>query len=100
MSYRRLTLVGKGAPERVTVDFDLQFTAVDGTGAQTPPRVLIVEVKSPQGRGRADGYLRATGARPVQCSKYCVGLNLLRPGLPYNRFKPVLVNHFDWQPRR
>lgn len=100
MRYRRLTLVGKGSPERVTMDFDLDFVAPDGGArAQAPPETLIVEVKSEDGRGVADRVLRAAGARGGPCSKYCIGLNLVRPGLRYNPFKPLLENHFQWTPR-
>jgi hypothetical protein len=100
MRYRRLTLVGKGAPERVTIDFDLEFgdPGPGATRAEAPPGTLIVEVKSADGRGVADRVLRAAGARGGSCSKYCIGLNLVRPGLRYNRFKPLLENHFRWTP--
>ncbi len=98
MRYRRLTLVGKGDPERVTIDFDLDFLAPDGARAQAPPQTLIVEVKSVDGRGVADQVLRAAGARGGSCSKYCIGLNLVRPGLRYNPFKPLLESHFSWTP--
>jgi hypothetical protein len=100
MRYRRLTLVGKGAPERVTIDFDLDFVDAgpEGARAQAPPGTLIVEVKSADGRGVADQVLRAAGARGGSCSKYCIGLNLVRPGLRYNRFKPLLEHHFQWTP--
>jgi hypothetical protein len=98
MRYRRLTLVGKGAPERVTIDFDFDFVAPEGARAQAPPGTLIVEVKSEDGRGVADRVLRAAGARGGPCSKYCIGLNLVRPGLRYNPFKPLLENHFQWTP--
>lgn len=98
MRYRRLTLVGKGRPERVTIDFDLDFTDPGGAWAQAPPQTLILEVKSEHGRGAADRVLRATGARGASCSKYCVGLNLVRPGLRHNRFKPLLESYFQWTP--
>jgi hypothetical protein len=100
MRYRRLTLVGKGAPERVTIDFDFDFVDPGGGArAQAPPETLIVEVKSEDGRGVADRVLRTAGARGGSCSKYCIGLNLVRPGLRYNPFKPLLENHFQWTPR-
>ncbi|MGH3860105.1 hypothetical protein, partial [Actinokineospora sp.] len=46
MRYRRLTLVGKGSAERVTIDFDLEFVTPGGARARAPRETLIVEVKS------------------------------------------------------
>jgi hypothetical protein len=99
MRYRRLTLVGKGYPERLTVDFGLEFVGPEGAVASAPPDTLVVEVKSQNGRGIGDGVLRASGARGGTCSKYCVGLNLVRPGLRYNVFKQLLRTHFAWTPQ-
>ncbi|MDQ4134474.1 MAG: polyphosphate polymerase domain-containing protein [Actinomycetota bacterium] len=99
MRYRRLTLVGKGCPERLTVDFDLEFVGPDGARAFAPAETLVVEVKSQNGRGIGDAVLRAAGARGGTCSKYCVGLNLVRPGMRYNVFKQLLRTHFGWKPQ-
>ncbi len=96
MQYRRVTLVGRGSPERVTIDFDLNFTRPGGLTVAAPPDVCIIEVKSARGIGRADRTLREAGHRGASCSKYCVGLNLTLPELRYNRFKPVLTQHFGW----
>jgi len=98
MRYHRLTLVGRGRPERVTVDFDLEFSEPDGATAQMPAGDLIIEVKSENGRGLADAALRRAGARPAKCSKYCIGLILVHPDLRYNVFKRTLVRHFGWTP--
>lgn len=96
MTYRRMTLVGRQSPERVTIDFGLRFD--DGPHAVvTPRRTVIVEVKSPNGRGVADEIFRQSGVRPESCSKYCVGLVLTADGLPYNRFAKTLRTHFDWK---
>ena len=100
MRFQRITLVGRGAPERVTIDHDLRFVGADGTAASAPRSTVIVEVKSEHGRGVADGVFRAIGARGRGCSKYCVGLNLVRNDLRYNRFKRVLVEHFGWSDPR
>ncbi len=99
MRYRRLTLVGKGCPERLTVDFGLEFVGPGGVEAWAPPDTLVVEVKSQTGRGIGDTVLRSSGARGGTCSKYCVGLNLVRPGMQYNVFKQLLRTHFDWAPQ-
>ena len=98
MRYRRITLVGKDTVERVTIDFDLEFAIPGGEVVAAPHGLLIVEVKSENGRGAADRILHRAGCRPARCSKYCIGLNLVRPGLQYNQFKRQLVNHFEWSP--
>lgn len=99
MRYRRLTLVGKGCPERLTVDFGLEFVGPGGAEVWAPPETLIVEVKSKNGRGIGDRVMRSSGARGGTCSKYCVGLNLVRPGMQYNVFKQLLSTHFNWAPQ-
>ena len=97
MLYRRLTLVG-GQPERVTVDYDFQFAGPGDARATAPSDVVIVEVKSERGRGYADRVMREHQVRDGNCSKYCVGLNLIRPNLRCNRFRRTLESHFDWSP--
>jgi len=98
MRYRRVTLVGRGRPERVTADFGLEFSDPSGASARTPWESLIIEVKSADGRGHADAALRDSGERPARCSKYCIGLNMVRSDLRYNTFKRPLVGHFGWSP--
>ncbi len=100
MRFQRTTLVGRGAPERVTIDQDLQFFGTDGAVVAAPRSTVIVEVKSPNGRGRADAVLRGAGARGARCSKYCIGLNLVRRDLRYNAFKQALTAHFGWSTPR
>jgi len=90
-AYERMTLVGRGRPERVTIDTDLTFMAssesrYDAAGA------VVAEVKQPS-IDRASPVmqrLRALGVRPTGFSKYCIGVSLLRPDLRHNRFKPRL----------
>jgi VTC domain len=98
MRYQRLTFVGRGAEERVTIDSSLTFSTPAGNTASAPPDVVIVEVKSPTGRGAADAAFREVGVRSMSCSKYCVGLNLVGDDVRYNPFKSVLTHHFGWEP--
>lgn len=97
MLYRRLTLLGS-QPERVTVDFGFQFAGAGDARAAAPGDVVIIEVKSERGRGYADRVMREHQLRGGTCSKYCVGLNLIRPNLRHNRFKRTLEGYFDWSP--
>lgn len=94
MRFQRHTLVGKGRPERVTIDEHLRFVADDGTAVAAPHRTVIVEVKSPDGRGRTDALFRAAGIRGARCSKYCIGLNLVRDDLRGNAFRRSITTHF------
>ncbi len=89
--FSRITLVGRGAPERVTIDTGLRF---EDTGSRESMRgVAIAEVK--QERNSRDSavrrQLRARGVRPLRISKYCLGATLLTPTLKSNLFKPKLL---------
>ncbi len=97
MRYRRRTLVGREAPERVTIDRSLQFTHPAHQRGVRATAPAIIEVKSPDGRGIADRVIRSTGRSPEPCSKYCVGLNLTDRDLTYNTFNRTLRRHFDWK---
>jgi VTC domain len=98
MRFQRVTLVGTRRPERMTIDFGLQFTFANGPAVEAPLDTLIVEVKSADGKGRADEVFREFGARQDTCSKYCVGLNMVRDDLSYNAFNRTLRTHFAWSP--
>lgn len=74
--YRRVTLAG---PEtRVTLDFGLRFRDAAGHVAALRDGYVIVESKTVRGPGHADLALKRLGVRPLECSKYCVGVALLR----------------------
>ncbi|TWT32491.1 VTC domain protein [Posidoniimonas corsicana] len=89
--FSRITLVGRHAPERVTLDVDLQFRVGDRRVGL--PGLVIAEVK--QERDSRDSVvrrrLREAGVRPLRVSKYCLGSILLDPALKRNRFKPKLL---------
>ncbi|HWV24295.1 MAG TPA: polyphosphate polymerase domain-containing protein [Thermomicrobiales bacterium] len=83
--YRRRTLVLPDGLGRVTIDSDLEFALPDGTGLILPHHA-VVETK---GAGRptpVDRRLWRLGYRPVSCSKYAMGIALLFPNLPGNRW--------------
>ena len=101
-SFVRLTLLHASKPERLTIDFDIEFTRVGGEERFRilPDRVLI-ESKSASRAGVVDRILPRLGARPVtMCSKYCLGVALTHPGLPTHLFGPLLRRHFDATPHR
>ena len=106
-AYRRATFFDPITGSRLTCDVDLSFSTHDGpsgagVGAHRdgPEHLVLVESKSVGGSGLADSLLRRLGQRPVSLSKYCVGMALLRPDLPANRWNRELRRHFGWVPQR
>lgn len=95
--YRRITLLlppdGPAEASRGTIDVDLAWLAPDGRSLALPAAV-IVETKSGQRAGALDRALWRHGHRPATLSKYGTGLAALRPELPSNRWRRVLVRHF------
>lgn len=89
-SFSRITLVGTGAPERLTIDLDLRFQQ-DGREVALS-QIVVAEVKRGD-RSRASAFMRqmqAAHIAPTSFSKYCVGVALLYPQVKHNRFKPQL----------
>jgi hypothetical protein len=94
VSYRRITLVARQSPERVTIDYDLRFQRL-GTGeAELLPRFAIVESKAAATRATADRVLRAVKGRPISVSKYVAGMALLSERVP-NDLRPVVRRYFS-----
>lgn len=90
MRYRRMTLVAKQGGERMTIDGDLSFSHADQT-LDIAQDAFIVETKSSNGMGIADGILRRFHQHPTaHCSKYCVGMAALKLVPRYNQFLPAL----------
>lgn len=85
--FARITLVGPGEPERVTIDTDLSFRT--GGQSATTPGLVIAEVKQEQDNRDTliRRRLREMQIRPMRVSKYCLGTALLNPDLKQNKFK-------------
>ena len=86
--FLRLTLLGRDAPERLTIDRGLWFS--NGVRVEKLPHVVVAEVK--QERHTTAGAVAALltqQARETSVSKYCLGTVLLAP-VPANVFKPAL----------
>ena len=96
VAYTRVTFAAPGRNERLTCDFDVTFSAPDGTRGRLARDMVIVESKSLGGRAIAERELRALGARPEPgCSKYCLGIGFTRPDLSSHRMLPLLRRHFQ-----
>jgi hypothetical protein len=106
VGYDRTTLVLDAA--RVTVDRELRCRAVDADDTDeerngavaTLPDALIVETKTGGRPCAVDLALWGLGCRPMALSKYGVGMAVLDPSLPANRWNRVLRRHFGWVPVR
>ncbi|MGC4106213.1 MAG: polyphosphate polymerase domain-containing protein [Thermomicrobiales bacterium] len=86
--YVRTTLALPDGGGRVTIDRDLTFAMPDGE-RRTLPDLVIIETK---GTGRPTSFDRLLwrhGVRPQAMSKFNVGLALLIPDLPANRWHRI-----------
>ena len=85
--FRRITLVGKENPERITIDIDLLFRFNENE--KVLPSLTVCEVKRDQSRGSTDfmKILKEERIYPMSNSKYCLGTILLKSPIKYNRFK-------------
>lgn len=92
-SYIRGTFVNPLDGERLTCDVELKYAnsaqQIDG------PDLIVVETKSADGRGVSDQALAELGIRPVSMSKYCIGIALLNPQLPANKWSRLLDQRFQ-----
>lgn len=94
VDYNRGTLVNPHSRERLTCD--VQLLCSDKERQVAGPDLVVVETKSADGRGVADRVLAGMGIRELSMSKYCVGIALLHPHLPANRWNRVLRGRFGW----
>src|SRR5262249_4236005 len=94
-NYRRMTLVARDGAERLTCDFDLSFAEPTGRSGRLSSDFLVLETKTIRGKGAADRTLKAIGARPLFCSKYCVGTALLQPDVKSNELRGVVQRYFQ-----
>lgn len=99
-SYDRATLVDTAHGDRVTCDVNLRFANASGQCYGPLDGVVVLESKTVGSESRIDRVLRSLGSRPVSLSKYCIGMAVLDPRLPANRWNRELRTHFGWTPRR
>lgn len=97
--YARMTLVDPDEGTRVTCDARLTCSAPNGVRVAMDSHVLV-EVKSLGSVTAVDRMLWSMGERPVPISKYCVGLAMVQPHLPANRWNRTLRRYFGWEPVR
>jgi hypothetical protein len=94
-TFKRITFVGSAFNERITVDYDLSYTGLNGNRVSFP-FIAIIELKREgfSDRSQLEGILKDYLIRPVGFSKYCIGSGTLYD-LPHkNILKPkfLLIN--------
>lgn len=96
--YKRITLVAKGGSERITIDNRVAFSDIDQSQLlYLNNERWIVEIKSSTGRTAMDRWMLRSGQRPLaKCSKYGMGINLIKRKGVNNRFSPVLRRFFNY----
>lgn len=97
--YQRATLLDPATGSRVTCDVGLTFQDHQRT-LPGPADQVLLESKTTGPAAPVDTLLWRMGHRPVALSKYCVGLALLNPHLPANRWNRTLRRGFGWAPAK
>lgn len=89
VAFLRLTLVGRVANERLTLDQKLRVTAAGRS--ERISGAVIAEIKQDRNahHGPASATLRTLRAREIAVSKYCLG-TMLVAAVPSNVFRPAL----------
>jgi hypothetical protein len=95
-AYHRATLVDLARGSRVTCDVNLRFENPAGQCYGPLDGAVVLESKTVGSASPIDYALRRLGLRPLSLSKYCVGMAVLDPGLPANRWNRELRRHFGW----
>ena len=90
--YKRISLVNKDSDERLTLDFDLQFSLPVSDDHVHLGNVAIAELKQPRRDAQSPFMQQAKHHRlqETSISKYCVGCCYLYAHLKHNHFRPLL----------
>lgn len=90
--FRRRTLWLPEDGARVTIDDEL--TVGRNGRARGFPDAVVVETKSGAAPSQVDRLLWSAGVRPARMSKLGVGMAVLDPSLPANRWSRTIRQHF------
>jgi len=87
--FKRITLVHKSAPERITIDIELTYSNVRGNLDIELPGFSVIEIKRDRDANHSDmiSALRREHFQSIGFSKYCIGTALIKPGVKKNLFK-------------
>lgn len=88
--FKRITLVHKVLPERITIDLELKYSSLNGSPNIDLPGISIIEVKRNRDAHRSDitDALQRHKIQPMGFSKYCIGTALTQETVKKNLFKP------------
>jgi hypothetical protein len=91
-TFRRLTLVGIETKERITIDYNLTFRAIEGSYIELP-YLSVAELKREGFTNNSPflAILKQMQIRKSSFSKYCIGNALLRPMPKINVLKKSLL---------
>ncbi len=96
--FTRITLVGRELNERITMDFNINFSSPCGKNCKLP-FLAIVELKREKYSGQAStrNIMKQIGFKPSGFSKYCIGSALINDIPRKNRLKPnlLLINKIE-----
>ena len=91
-AFERITLVNKEKTERLTMDFNLRFEAMDSHAQATLGPLVIIELKRDGLKpSKMQHILRDLRIFPMKISKYCIGVTMTIPTVKHNRFKEKLI---------
>lgn len=87
--FKRITLVHKTIPERVTIDIELGYKRPGTNSDISLPGLSVVEIKYERDSPHSDmiSYLRRRSFQSMGFSKYCIGTVLNNPLVKSNLFK-------------
>lgn len=91
--FNRITVAGKGSDERITFDYNINFTD-PATGLFTEmPYLAVVELKKPvfSHRSLFNSLVKQMHIYPEGFSKYCTGSAILKDELKKNMVKPKIL---------
>lgn len=107
IKYKRITLVSLSNPEKITIDFDINFLPYYTPANTSPPEntidtnqgkevkdIVIIEVKQQKANFTTKIFQVLRGLNykaDSSLSKYCIGLLYIGKPLKYNTFKPSLL---------
>jgi len=98
-TFSRFTLIHQDMNERITIDTDIRFIHAAqklfniSENRESVSGIAVAEIKREAGMaaGTFQTTLKQLGIRPGGMSKYCIGMAITVPGIPYNNFKPTTL---------
>jgi hypothetical protein len=90
--FSRITLVGKELKERITLDFNLNYSSIDGIVSELP-FVSVAELKCERFNCKSPFtmVMKKAAIQPIRFSKYCIGTALTCNSIRKNTLKPKLI---------